>query len=75
MPRSAPISASPPADRRLPAGPAVLPFAREQSSGAAWASVGVPNLAIVDARVDPSNDQGKLGTTFKHSIPVGSNFA
>jgi len=45
-------------------------------SGAAWASVGVlPNLATVDARVDPSNDQGKLGTTFQHSLPLGSKFS
>ena len=40
----------------------------------AWASVGVPNLATVDARVDLSNDQGKVGTTFKHSIPIGGRF-
>ncbi len=46
-----------------------------QDSGVAWASVGVPNLATVDARVDPSNDQGKLGTTFKHSIPVAGRFS
>ncbi|HEY1474711.1 MAG TPA: hypothetical protein VGF53_11580 [Pseudolabrys sp.] len=47
----------------------------DQDSGAAWASVGVPNLASVDARVDPNSDQGKLGTTFKHSIPVGGKFS
>jgi hypothetical protein len=48
----------------------------DRNSGAAWASVGVVrNLATVDARVDPSNDQGKLGTTVKHSMPVGSQFA
>jgi hypothetical protein len=45
-------------------------------SGAAWASVGVlPSLATVDARVDSSNDQGKLGTTFKHTMPLGNKFA
>lgn len=45
-------------------------------SGAAWASVGVlPNLATIDARVDPTNDQGKVGTTFKHSVPLGGKFA
>ncbi|HEY0224555.1 MAG TPA: hypothetical protein VGC38_08585, partial [Pseudolabrys sp.] len=44
--------------------------------GSAWASVGVlPNLATIDARVDPSNDQGKVGTTFKHSVPLGNKFA
>ncbi len=45
------------------------------SSGAAWASVGVPNFASVDARVDPSNDQGKVGTTLKQSIPIGSSLS
>lgn len=44
-------------------------------SGAAWATLGVPNFASLDARVDPAKDQRKLGTTFKHSIPVGSHFA
>jgi hypothetical protein len=44
-------------------------------SGAAWASIGVPNLASVDARVDPDSDQGKLGTTLRHAMPVGSRFA
>ncbi len=53
----------------LPAAPAA------QDSGAAWASVGVPNLATVDARVDPNNDRGKFGTTFKHSIPVDGQFS
>jgi hypothetical protein len=47
----------------------------DAGSGAAWASVGVPNLASVDARVDPTNDQGKLGGTLKHSIPIGKNFS
>jgi hypothetical protein len=48
----------------------------DRGSGAAWASLGVlPNLATVDARVDPTNDQGKVGTTFMHSVPLGSKFA
>src|SRR6202158_914071 len=47
----------------------------DRGSGAAWASVGVPNLASIDARVDPSKDQGKLGTTFKQTFPVGGKFA
>ena len=46
-----------------------------RDSGAAWASVGLPDVASLDARVDPANDQGKLGTTLKHSIPLGSRFA
>jgi hypothetical protein len=49
--------------------------AAEHGSGAAWASVGVPNLASLDARLDPANDQGKLGTTFKHSIPIGKELS
>lgn len=47
----------------------------DRDSGAAWASVGVTNLASVDARLDPVNDQSKLGTTFKHSIPLGSAYS
>lgn len=50
--------------------------ANDRGSGAAWASVGVvPSLATVDARVDPGNDQGRVGTTFKHSMPVGNRFS
>ena len=56
-----------------------LPLPTENNNGlpagAAWASVGVPNLASVDARVDPTNEQVKIGTTIKHSIPFGSRFA
>jgi hypothetical protein len=48
----------------------------DRSSGAAWASVGVvPSLATVDARVDPTNDQGRVGTTLQHKMPIGSRFA
>ncbi len=48
----------------------------DRGTGAAWASVGmVPKLATLEARVDPSNDQGRLGTTFKHSMPVGSHLS
>jgi len=62
------------ADATQPGKP--LPVtADEAGSGAAWASVSVPNFASLDARVDPTNDQGKLGTTFKHSIPVGGKFS
>lgn len=41
------------------------------NSGAAWASVGVKDFATVNARVDPTNDRGRLGTTLQHSVPVG----
>jgi hypothetical protein len=46
-----------------------------QDTGAAWASVGIPNFASLDARADQSSDQSKIGTTLKHSIPVGSTFS
>jgi hypothetical protein len=53
-----------------------LPTTRDDSSpGAAWASVGVSNIGSVDARVDPSIEQGKIGTTLKQSIPFGGRFA
>jgi hypothetical protein len=53
-----------------------LPTTRDGTgTGAAWASVGVPNIGSVDARVDPSNEQGKVGGTLKHSIPFGARFA
>lgn len=53
-----------------------LPTTRDDSpSGSAWASVGVTNIGSVDARVDPSNEQSKFGTTLKQSIPFGGRFA
>ena len=63
-------------DRRQP--PLIIhcqPRATAPGSGAAWASLGVPNIGSVDARVDPSNEQGKVGTTLKQSIPFGGRFA
>jgi hypothetical protein len=66
--------AAAPADGATPSKPfALKPAGRD--SGAAWASVGVADLATVDARVDPGSDQSKLGTTFKRSIPVGGKFS
>jgi len=44
----------------------------DRGSGAAWASVGLPNLASVDARVDPTSDQGQVGAALKHSVPLGN---
>jgi hypothetical protein len=53
-----------------------LPTTRDNSaSGTAWASLGVPNIGSVDARVDPYNEQSKVGTTLKQSIPFGGRFA
>jgi hypothetical protein len=53
-----------------------LPTTRDSTpSGAAWASLGVLNIGSVDARIDPSAEQGKVGTTLKQSIPFGGRFA
>jgi hypothetical protein len=46
-----------------------------RNSGAAWASVGMPNLASIDARLDPNNSQSMVATTLKHGVPVGSRFS
>ena len=35
--------------------------ATRNAGGAAWASVGLPNFASIDARVDPNNEQGAAG--------------
>ena len=45
------------------------------NTGAAWASVDVTSAASVDARVDPTADQGRLATTLKHSMLLGGNYS
>lgn len=64
-------AASPPAtiDRPEQALPGT---GNRRGSGVAWASVGVPNLASIDGRVDPTNEQGKVTTTFNHSVALGA---
>jgi hypothetical protein len=62
------------ADVNLGAAP-VAGAVDDAGSGAAWASVGMANLASVDARVDPTSDQGKLAGTLKHSLPVGKDIS
>ena len=47
----------------------------DRGSAAAWASVGMPNVASVDARLDQGSDQGKIGGTLKHSVPVGRDLS
>jgi hypothetical protein len=47
----------------------------DNGSGAAWASIGVANFASVDARVNPTSDQGQVGAGLKHSIPLGDTVA
>ena len=54
-----------------------------QSTGAAWATITAPSLdmpagwdrATLDARVDPSTDQRRLGTTLSKSVPLNDNFS
>lgn len=49
-----------------------------QDRGAGWASVAVPatpiglDKALIDARIDPSADQGNLSTSLARSLPVGA---
>jgi hypothetical protein len=55
----------------------------DQSTGVAWANVNAPGLdmplgwdkTVIETRLDPSQEQGKLGTTLSRSVPVGENFA
>jgi len=55
----------------------------DQSTGVAWANVTAPGLdaplgwdkTSIDTRLDPSQEQGKLGTTLSRSVPVGENFS
>lgn len=70
------------ADLALASDPAIdyrptqpLAPARGGNSGAAWASVGVTDYATVDARVDPTRDQGRLAGTLRHSLPFGESYA
>jgi hypothetical protein len=47
----------------------------DNGTGAAWASIAVPNVAALDARVSPTQDQSALGATFKQTVPVGQDYA
>ncbi|MES2196428.1 MAG: hypothetical protein V4517_18565 [Pseudomonadota bacterium] len=48
-----------------------------QSSGSAWAAISAPGVGsiwdktAVEARVDPAQDQSKLGTSLSKSLPLG----
>jgi hypothetical protein len=55
-----------------PDRPIVAP---DRNSGAAWASVDVTSSASIAARVDPGADRGRLATTVRHSLPVGSSLS
>lgn len=49
--------------------------AKDKPSGGAWASLGVTRFATIDARVDPGSEQGKLGATIAHSVPLGDHMS
>jgi hypothetical protein len=52
-----------------------------QSSGTAWAAVTAPGVGsiwdktAVEARLDPSQDQGKLGTSLSKSLTLGEQYS
>ncbi len=58
-----------------PRGPLPGSTTNDRGSAAAWASVGLPNLASVNARVDPTSDQGKIGGKLSHAVPVGKDLS
>jgi hypothetical protein len=68
------LAAQPPSIYQ-PRGPLPGSAINDKGSAAAWASVGLPNLASVDARLDPANDQGKIGGKLSHAVPVGKDFS
>lgn len=81
---SAPLNADVGADVALAAPPPTtfqpgrpLPGSAPDDAGssAAWGSLGMADLASLDARADPTHEQGTLAGTLKHSIPVGKEFS
>ena len=52
-----------------------------QSSGSAWAAITAPGLAsiwdktAVEARVDPAQEQSKLGTSLSKSVPLSEQYS
>jgi len=52
-----------------------------QSSGSAWAAITAPGVAsiwdktAVEARVDPGQDQSKLGTSLSKSLPLNEQYS
>jgi hypothetical protein len=55
----------------------------DQSTGIAWATVTAPGLEAplgwdttsIETRIDPSQEQSKLGTTLSRSVPVGDDIS
>jgi hypothetical protein len=53
----------------------------ENSSGSAWAAISAPGVGSiwdktsVEARVDPTTEQGKLGTSLSKSVPLADSYS
>jgi hypothetical protein len=53
---------------------------QDQSTGVAWANVTTDlplawDKATIDTRLDPSQEQGKVGTTLSRSVPLGDSLS
>jgi hypothetical protein len=52
-----------------------------QSSGTAWAAISAPGVGsiwdktAIEARVDPTQEQSKLGTSLSKSLPLGEQYS
>ena len=52
-----------------------------QSSGSAWAAISAPGVGsiwdttAIEARVDPGQEQSKLGTSLSKSLPLGEQYS
>lgn len=52
-----------------------------QSSGTAWAAITAPGIGsiwdktAIEARVDPAQEQGRLGTSLSKSLPLGKQYS
>jgi hypothetical protein len=57
--------------------PEALVAVPDQSTGAAWATLSGPvslpgwNQTAIEARVDPAQEEGKVATTLRRSLPLG----
>ncbi|MBV8790586.1 MAG: hypothetical protein JO237_00885, partial [Pseudolabrys sp.] len=55
-----------------PRQPVIPGLTKEQRSRDAWANVAVPEVASVEVRVAPGDDQRKIGTSVQRSVPISS---
>ncbi len=62
-------------DGTQPMKPVFGPQSARSDTGAAWANLGIPNVGSLDARVDPTQDQGRIGATLGRKLPVTRDLA